>query len=453
MICVMKRRMRRWGWAGLFGGVLLGVSGEAAGAASSGGSAVVPAVAPTAAKGGAPAAGGGMAVKAPPSKEVLQQYVAALKAGRQADGKGQLAEARQQFAAAVALLPEGGAAQSELGWVAYRLKDLAVAEQATRAAVRHSERPSLRAASLYNLGRILTDQGKKAEAGQAYKEAWELGRNPVTLAAWKALDPVAAGAAWPSVRALTGPVALAGTTPEALKQAACRAQLTEVVKKQTDADPPLTLGRLASKGDDYGELFCELEEVALPSPVALQRVLVVSAGFAANHYGLSTVGLWARARDGWFFTLVDQAESWKWEGSRVAKESVRVVGSLVELRSVRHGWSDVEQLLYYRRDGMAQGQPEPQHQSESMAAVRVLGVGLSGQPSLTSAVQFRSIRQVGGEEEAPLREASQECAVKLMPSGELQIGAPVTKRKKMSEKEFSGSELQTPAGTFQLKFP
>jgi hypothetical protein len=43
--------------------------------------------------------------------------------------------------------------------------------------------------------------------------------------------------------------------------------------------------------------------------------------------------------------------------------------------------------------------------------------------------------------------------VTLLPSGELQIGAPVTKRKKMSEKEFSGSELQTPAGTFQLKFP
>lgn len=450
MICAMKIRMRRWDWAGLFGGVLLGVSSEAAGAATSVTPAVATAVAPAAAKGVASAPGGGKAVKAPPSKEVLQQYVAALKAGRQADGKGQLAEARKQFAAAVVLLPEGGAAQSELGWVAYRLKDLLAAEQATRAAVRHSERPSLRAASLYNLGRILTDQGKKAEAGQAYKEAWELARNPVTLAAWKALDPVAAAAAWPSVEALTGPVALAGATPEALKQAACRAQLTEVVKKQTDADPPLTLERLASKGDDYGELSCELEEVALPSPAALQRVLVVSAGFAANHYGLSTVGLWARARDGWFFTLVDQAESWKWQGSSVAKQSVRAVGGLVEVRVVSTSRDEGAVASYYKG---GQTDEPPTMSSQRDASMFVLGVGASGRPSLTSPIYYSTARRVTSEEDVVLREASKECAVKLLPSGELQIGAPVTKRKKLSEKEFSGSELQTPAGTFQLKFP
>lgn len=436
--------------AGLLGGVLLGVSGEAAGAATSAGPAVVPAVAPAAAKGVAPAAGGGKAVKAPPSKEVLQQYVAALKAGRQADGKGQLAEARLQFAAAVALLPEGGAAQSELGWVAYRLKDLAAAEQATRAAVRHSERPSLRAASLYNLGRILTDQGKKAEAGQAYKEAWELGRSPVTLAAWKALDPVAAGAAWPSVQALTGPVALAGTTPEALKQAACRALLTEVVKKQTDADRPLTLERLSGKDDGNGGLSCELEEVALPSPAALQRVLVVSAGFADNHYGLSTVGLWARARDGWFFTLVDQAENWKWQGSSVAKQSVRAVGGLVEVRVVSTSRDEGAVASYYKG---GQTDEPPTLSSQRDASMFVLGVGASGRPSLTSPIYYSTTRQVTSEEDVVLREASKACAVTLLPSGELQIGAPVTKRKKLSEKEFSGSELQTPAGTFQLKFP
>lgn len=446
----MKRRMRLRDWAGLLGGVLLGVSGEAAGAATSAGPAVVPAVAPAAAKGVAPAAGGGKAVKAPPSKEVLQQYVAALKAGRQADGKGQLAEARLQFAAAVALLPEGGAAQSELGWVAYRLKDLAAAEQATRAAVRHSERPSLRAASLYNLGRILTDQGKKTEAGQAYKEAWELGRSPVTLAAWKALDPVAAGAAWPSVQALTGPVALAGTTPEALKQAACRALLTEVVKKQTDADRPLTLERLSGKDDGNGGLSCELEEVALPSPAALQRVLVVSAGFADNHYGLSTVGLWARARDGWFFTLVDQAENWKWQGSSVAKQSVRAVGGLVEVRVVSTSRDEGAVASYYKG---GQTDEPPTLSSQRDASMFVLGVGASGRPSLTSPIYYSTTRQVTSEEDVVLREASKACAVTLLPSGELQIGAPVTKRKKLSEKEFSGSELQTPAGTFQLKFP
>ena len=447
MILAMKKPIGWQKWAGFLGGALLGLGGEGTGAAAAAAAASAAPAAPGA-KGAA--AAGGKAVKAPPSKEVLQQYVAALKAGRQADGKGQLAEARKQFAAAVALLPEGGAAQSELGWVAYRLKDLAAAEQATRAAVRHSERPSLKAASLYNLGRILTDQGKKAEAGQAYKEAWELGRNPVTLAAWKALDPVAAGAAWPSVQALTGPVALAGATPEALKQAACRAQLTEVVKKQTDPDLPLTLERLSGKGDDYGELSCELEEVALPSPAALQRVLVVSAGFAANHYGLSTVGLWARARDGWFFTLVDQAESWKWQGSSVAKQSVRAVGRLVEVRVVSTSRDEGAVASYYKG---GQTDELPTTSSQRDASMFVLGVGASGRPSLTSPIYYSTTRRVTSEEDVVLREASKACAVTLLPSGELQIGAPVTKRKKMSEKEFSGSELQTPAGTFQLKFP
>ncbi len=43
----------------------------------------------------------------------------ALSQGREADKNGQLDQARKQFESAVALLPEGGAAQSELDWVAY----------------------------------------------------------------------------------------------------------------------------------------------------------------------------------------------------------------------------------------------------------------------------------------------------------------------------------------------
>lgn len=388
--------------------------------------------------------------KAPPTKEALQQYTKALAQGREADSKGQLAEARKHFEAAVALLPGGGAALSELGWVAYRLKDLKSAEQATRAAVRFSVQPSVRAGSLYNLGRILTDQGKKAEAVQAYKEGWELGRNPVTLAALKALDPAAAAAAWPGVQPLTGPVALVGATPEAQKQAACRAQLERVAKHQTDPESPLTLETLHN--ESAGEIKCELVDVSLPRGGALKKVLVVSAGYYANHYGLSTVGLWVQTHEGWFQDLVQEAESWKWEGASVSFTSAQAAGDLVEVRLSSRHWSAAASA-HASKGGRDSGDSPPESPHDSEAFLYVLGVGPSGRPSLTAGINFSASRTIENDEGKELRGAQKVVPVKLQPSGELQIGSPVTTRKKMTEKEFPATELQTPTGTFKVTFP
>jgi tetratricopeptide (TPR) repeat protein len=424
----------------VWGALLLAASGEPAAANSE---QRVEAAAPVAAavNVATPAVTAAKVAKAPPSQELLQQYMKALAKGREADGKGQLAEARKHFEAAVALLPEGGAAQSELGWVAYRLKDLKAAEQATRAAVGFSVRPSLRAGSLYNLGRILSDLGKKAEAVQAYKAAWELGQNPVTLAALKALDPGAAGAVWPSVKPMTGPMVLASAPPAALKQAACRIQLEWVVQHQTENDPGLT--RETLNDPSLGERPCKLAEVSLASGGTLQKALVVEAGFSLGHYSLSTIGLWAQTRQGWFHEVVSAAESWKWYGVTAGKDSVQVVGNLVVLRTSSSQWHDS-----YGKEM----EPPEEHFNNSDSYLHVLGVGPSGRPSLTAAIHLGTSREAEKAEKV-LRSAKAECPVKLQPSGELQIGKPAITRNKMTEKEFSGGELRTPLGTFQLKYP
>lgn len=397
-----------------------------------------------------PGAAEAKSTQAPPTKEALRQYRKELAQGREADGQGRLEEARKHFEAAVALLPGGSAALSEMGWVAYRLKDLKAAEPATRAAVRFSVQPSVRAGSLYNLGRILTDQGKKAEAVQAYRESWELVRNPVTLAALKALDPAAAAATWPRTTPLTGPAVLADATPAALKQAACRAQLEWVAKRQTNTDSPLTLDRLNKQ--DVGHIECKMQDVRLPSGGALKRVVVVSADFNIDHYGLSTVGLWARTGEGWFMDFAEEAESWKWEGVSVTVNSVQAAGSLVEVRLSSHHWSQTASA-HYIKGGQEQGDPPPQNPQESESFLYVLGVGPSGRPSVTSRIHFSTARSVEDDEGKTVRSADKTFSVKLQPSGELQIGTPIIRRNKMTDKESSVGDLQTPTGTFKLAFP
>jgi len=51
------------------------------------------------------------------------------------------------------------------------------------------------------------------------------------------------------------------------------------------------------------------------------------------------------------------------------------------------------------------------------------------------------------------RSAEKTYPIQLGTDGALQVGTPAIKRTKMSERDFSGSELMTPSGSFPLKFP
>lgn len=345
------------------------------------------------------------------TKERQQQYQAALQAGRLAAGQGQLEVARQQLRQAVKLDPESRTASAELGWVMYQLKDLDAAERALRWAVHFDERPRVQAGRLYQLGQVLAAQGKQAEAVQRYQEAWQLGHDPVTLAALKALDRSVAVTSWPSLQPLQE------ASPQAM-QAAMQAAVDQ---------------------DIFGD--CTQTEVKLASGGALKRAFLVRT----KDYGLdSNVKLWVQTHLGWFSTLVGKAETRREEGSTINVLSAKAVGNLVELRIqfVKIDW--VEQ---------ASGMPKRLYVRDSDNYLYVLGVGKSGRPSLSSGIYFASFRSAEQEHAGIEYSGSKTCTVGVLPSGKLHIGAPVIKTKKMSAKEFTGRELQMPLGTFQLKFP
>lgn len=343
------------------------------------------------------------------TKERQQQYQAALQAGRLAAGQGQLEAARQQLMQAVKLDPESRTASAELGWVMYQLKDLDAAERALRWAVHFHERPRVQAGRLYQLGQVLAAQGKQAEAVQRYQEAWQLGHDPVTLAALKALDRSVAVTSWPSMQ----PLQEAST--EAMQAAVCR--------------------------ESFGD--CTQTEVKLASGGALKRAFLVST--IDREYSLdSNVKLWVQTHLGWFSTLVGKAKTRREEGSTINVLSAKAVGNLVELRIqfVKIDW--IEQ---------ASGTPMRLYVSDGDNYLYVLGVGKSGRPSLSSGVYFASFRSAEQEHAGIEYSGSKTCTVGVLPSGKLHIGAPVIKTKKMSAKEFTGRELRMPLGTFQLKFP
>jgi tetratricopeptide (TPR) repeat protein len=345
------------------------------------------------------------------TKERQQQYQAALQAGRLAAGQGQLEAARQQLRQAVKLDPESRTASAELGWVMYQLKDLDAAERALRWAVHFHERPRVQAGRLYQLGQVLAAQGKQAEAVQRYQEAWQLGHDPVMLAALKALDPSVVVTSWPSMQPLQ----------EASLQAMQAAMQAAVDQ------------------DIFGD--CTQTEVKLASGGALKRAFLVST----KDYSLdSNVKLWVQTHLGWFSTLVGKAETHREEGSTIKVLSAKAVGNLVELRIqfIKNYW--VRQ---------ASGMPQRQSGSDGDNYLYVLGIGKSGRPSLSSGIYFASFRSAEQEHAGIEYSGSKTCPVVVLPSGKLHIGAPVIKTKKMSAKEFTRSELRMPLGTFQLKFP
>ena len=185
-----------------------------------------------------------------------------------------------------------------------------------------------------------------------------------------------------------------------------------------------------------------LEDVRVTSGGPLQKALVVDAAFNGGHYSLSTIGLWVQTREGWFHKVVDVAEHWKWGGGTARKVSVQAVGNFIVLRT-----SSSESHDSYGK-GTA---PPEEHYNQSDSYLYVRGVGPSGRPGLTSTIHV-SISKEAEKAEKVLRSAKIECPVNLQPSGELQIGKPVITRNMMTEKEFTGAELRTPSGTFQLKF-
>jgi tetratricopeptide (TPR) repeat protein len=105
------------------------------------------------------------------SPDAKRTYRAHLRVGRTHVAAHRYGEAVREFEAALAIIPMDGQALSELGWAAYLAGDYDKARVANTDSVRVASHPVVKAASLYNLGRVAEASGDKDEAARHYRES------------------------------------------------------------------------------------------------------------------------------------------------------------------------------------------------------------------------------------------------------------------------------------------
>jgi hypothetical protein len=111
---------------------------------------------------------------AAPTAPQRAEYLAHLRAGRD-DARVKLwGEAVKQFEAALKAMPDDPRALAEMGWAAFQAGDSAKARAAETKALGRTADPALRAAALYNLGRIAEAGGDRAAAERHYRDSLAL---------------------------------------------------------------------------------------------------------------------------------------------------------------------------------------------------------------------------------------------------------------------------------------
>lgn len=130
----------------------------------------------------------------------------ALKRGRQLANKGKHAEAVGALEAALRAVPDEPRVLNELCWEQRAMGNLRGADERCKRAARLTREPPLRAPALYNLGRLLEQQGDNPGAIAAYRKSLKLRENRYVRERLQALDPSAqSDATMPS--AMDGPFA------------------------------------------------------------------------------------------------------------------------------------------------------------------------------------------------------------------------------------------------------
>jgi hypothetical protein len=179
----------------------------------------------------------------PPEKR--REYVARLRAGRAHAKAKKWGEAISEFEKALAAVPMDDRALSELGWAAFQAGDYEKAEKANADSVRVSSTPELKAASLYNLGRVAEAQKDKDRAAALYADSLVLRPNKTVVKRLVALGkpPPATGAVavseeeMPCTAPVEGPDLVCG----------CLKKMETV---EEGFDPECTIGSLTGAGDD-----------------------------------------------------------------------------------------------------------------------------------------------------------------------------------------------------------
>lgn len=133
---------------------------------------------------------------APIPPEKRREYAAHLRAGRAHARASRWGEAVSEFEKALAAIPMDDRALSELGWAAFQAGDYDRAEKANADSVRVSSTPELKAASLYNLGRVAEAKADRDRAAALYADSLVLRPNRTVVKRLVALGkPAPAGGA------------------------------------------------------------------------------------------------------------------------------------------------------------------------------------------------------------------------------------------------------------------
>lgn len=122
-----------------------------------------------------------------PTYAETRAYHKALARGRALARRGKHAAAVGAFDAALAIIPGDARALSELSWAAFKAGALDRADDAARRSVAATGDVNLKAASLYNLGRVMEARGDARGAGAAYLRSYRLRPHAVVARRLEAL--------------------------------------------------------------------------------------------------------------------------------------------------------------------------------------------------------------------------------------------------------------------------
>jgi hypothetical protein len=185
--------------------------------------------------------------RARPAKS--KAYAVALQRGRKLAAAGDYPAAIAALQRALAAVPDDARALSELGWVAFKHGDLALADDATERSIAAAREPRLRAASLYNRGRIAEARGDRDRAADAYRASLELRPNETVAARLEGLGGEVAQALAP--RPLDGPyptiAAACAALPFYEKGWSCAAPAIDGPNQLAEPGPPYLAVRIVGE--------------------------------------------------------------------------------------------------------------------------------------------------------------------------------------------------------------
>jgi tetratricopeptide (TPR) repeat protein len=289
------------------------------------------------------------------SKAEQRRYRAALRAGRARMAKNDARGAIASFEQALVAIPDDARALSELGFAAFKARDLTKARQATEQSIAAAGDPRLRAASMYNLGRILEAQDKKSEALDVYRRSLALRPNIIVRDRVVALDPDA------KPDEPIAPVELQGPFPTLEAYCAAAAQV--------EPDEPCR-----TSGDEVPTL----PTVTLEKPY--QQLAMLQTGFAQS------CSLAIRTAAGWF--VHEEFAECRLMGGRWDRS---VSFDSLTLRDIVAGGTK-ELVLEMQTDETFNDTPPDAKDDEMVISTEhtrgllICGVGASGKPSCTPLV-------------------------------------------------------------------